>query len=162
MYGGFWLVGCLHTYYPSLQYFHPLEAEGYREVMRALRLIGRDCIKKRIAMIESGEQVPNDILTQILQMACEYTITFCVHTLKFVPMPSNNIHQHAIIMCLIQNWPGNSPKFSLCPFEYMEGSEYKCMSIWYKEGTRFSIPPPPKKKKKVTTIHNVHDIVCGS
>jgi hypothetical protein len=40
--------------------------------MRALRMIGRDCIKKRIEMVESGKQVPNDILTHILQMACEW------------------------------------------------------------------------------------------
>ena len=39
--------------------------------MRALRKIGRDCIKKRIEMVKSGEKVPNDILTQILQMASE-------------------------------------------------------------------------------------------
>ena len=48
---------------------HPFEAEDNREAMRALRKIGRDCIKKRIEMVKSGEQVPNDILTQILQMA---------------------------------------------------------------------------------------------
>ena len=39
--------------------------------MRALRKIGRDCIKKRIEMVKNGEQVPSDILTQILQMASE-------------------------------------------------------------------------------------------
>ena len=56
---------------PNSQYVHPFEVEGYREAMRALRKIGRDCIKKRIEMVKSGEQVPNDILTQILQMASE-------------------------------------------------------------------------------------------
>lgn len=58
-----------HIRYPWFQYLHPYEAEGYREVIRALRMIGRDCIKTRIQMVETGEQVPNDILTHILQMA---------------------------------------------------------------------------------------------
>ena len=31
-----------------LQFLHPLEAEGYRETVRAIRTIGRDCIQKRI------------------------------------------------------------------------------------------------------------------
>ena len=56
------------------QYLHPLEAEEYREVVRALRLVGEDCIKKRILMVESGELVPNDILTHILQITCEFVI----------------------------------------------------------------------------------------
>ena len=54
------------------QYFHPFEAAEYRKVARAVRAIGRDCINKRIQMIEIGEQVPNDILTHILQGACEH------------------------------------------------------------------------------------------
>eukprot|EP00731_Ephydatia_muelleri_P020160 Em0012g985a len=32
-----------------------------------MRRIGRDCIEKRIKAVTSGEEVPNDILTQILQ-----------------------------------------------------------------------------------------------
>ena len=51
-----------------LQYLHPLEAEGYRETVRAIRAIGRDCIQKRIRTIKSGEQPPNDILSHILQV----------------------------------------------------------------------------------------------
>ena len=51
-----------------LQFLHPLEAEGYRETVRAIRTIGRDCIQKRIRTIESGEQPPNDILSHILQV----------------------------------------------------------------------------------------------
>ena len=94
------LVVCVIYVLSFVQYFHPFEAEGYREVMRALRLIGRDCIKKRIAMIESGEQVPKDILTQILRMACEYAITFCVHSLKFIPLRSF-LCSSAYNMCLI-------------------------------------------------------------
>ncbi len=62
------MVNCL-----PLQYIHPLEAEAYRETVRAIRIIGRDCIKKRIAMVESGEEVPNDILTHILGLACKPT-----------------------------------------------------------------------------------------
>lgn len=49
-----------------MQYFHPLEAEGYRETVRALRVMGRDCISKRIKAIKEGQPVPNDILTHIL------------------------------------------------------------------------------------------------
>ncbi len=43
----------------------------YKQTAQALRMIGRDCIKKRIEMVESGAEVPNDILTHILQVACE-------------------------------------------------------------------------------------------
>ena len=49
-------------------YLHPLEAEGYRETVRAIRTIGRDCIQKRVRTIKSGEQPPNDILSHILQV----------------------------------------------------------------------------------------------
>ena len=62
----------MHTLTSYVKYVHPFEVEGYREVMRALRMIGKDCIKKRIRMIENSEQVPNDILTQILQLACKH------------------------------------------------------------------------------------------
>ena len=55
---------------------HPFKAEGYRETVRAIRIIGRDCIMKRIKMIESGAEVPNDILTHILQLACKL-IAYC-------------------------------------------------------------------------------------
>ncbi|XP_064388742.1 cholesterol 24-hydroxylase-like [Halichondria panicea] len=54
---------------PFFQYIHPFEAEAYRETVRAIRTIGRDCIKKRIAMVERGVEVPNDILTHILGLA---------------------------------------------------------------------------------------------
>ena len=39
--------------------------------MRAIRIIGRDCIIKRIKVIESGAEVPNDTLTHIVQVACK-------------------------------------------------------------------------------------------
>jgi len=51
-----------------LQFLHPLEAEGYRETVRAIRTIGRDCIQKRIRTIKSGEQPPHDILSHILKV----------------------------------------------------------------------------------------------
>eukprot|EP00731_Ephydatia_muelleri_P028768 Em0020g412a len=46
--------------------FHPHETKMYREAVDAMRTIGRDCIEKRIKAVTSGEEVPNDILTQIL------------------------------------------------------------------------------------------------
>eukprot|EP00731_Ephydatia_muelleri_P028730 Em0020g374a len=46
---------------------YPHETETYREAVTAMRRIGRDCIEKRIKAVTSGEEVPNDILTQILQ-----------------------------------------------------------------------------------------------
>lgn len=54
-----------------LKYLHPFEAAKYRQAARDIRAIGRDCIKRRIKMIENGEQVPNDILTHILQIPCK-------------------------------------------------------------------------------------------
>ena len=38
----------------------------YRESVDAMRKIGRDCIEKRIRAVTNGEEVPNDILTQML------------------------------------------------------------------------------------------------
>ncbi len=63
-----------------IQYLHPIEVKGYQETVRALRMIGRDCIMKRISAIEAGEQIPRDILSSILQVACEYIYTFYVYT----------------------------------------------------------------------------------
>ena len=45
--------------------------EGYREVVRALRAIGRDCIQRRIQALEGGQTVPRDVLTCILKTASE-------------------------------------------------------------------------------------------
>ena len=59
-----------------LQYLHPFKAAEYRETSRAIRAIGRDCIKKRIQLIKRGEQAPNDILTHILQGACKQPLNF--------------------------------------------------------------------------------------
>ncbi|KAL5473747.1 hypothetical protein EMCRGX_G028291 [Ephydatia muelleri] len=56
------------TTFPSLfPLLHPKETEMYHEAVGAMRRIGRDCIEKRIKAVTSGEEVPNDILTQILQ-----------------------------------------------------------------------------------------------
>ncbi|KAL5471218.1 hypothetical protein EMCRGX_G029311 [Ephydatia muelleri] len=38
-----------------------------------MRRIGRDCIEKRIKAVATGGEVPNDILTQILQISCTNT-----------------------------------------------------------------------------------------
>jgi len=63
-----------------LQYLHPLEAEGYRETVRAIRTIGRDCIQKRIRTIKSGEQPPHDILSHILKVVSKFGLeTFWQH-----------------------------------------------------------------------------------
>eukprot|EP00731_Ephydatia_muelleri_P028804 Em0020g448a len=48
---------------------YPKEIGMYREAVDAMRRIGRDCIEKRIKAVTSGEEVPNDILTQILQIS---------------------------------------------------------------------------------------------
>ena len=39
----------------------------YRESADAIRKIGRDCIEQRIKAVINGEEVPNDILTKMLQ-----------------------------------------------------------------------------------------------
>ena len=63
--------------------------EGYRETVRALRAIGRDCIQKRIKALKEGVEVPHDILTCILKtasksLACEtlYVAHICNDTLN--------------------------------------------------------------------------------
>ena len=63
--------------YEFMQYYHPFEAALYRRTSRSLRAIGRDCIKRRIQMIENGEKVPNDILTHILQLTCKSQGCMC-------------------------------------------------------------------------------------
>ena len=52
-----------------MQLFHPILTEGYRETVRAIRKIGQECIMKRYKAIENEEEVPNDILTQIIRVA---------------------------------------------------------------------------------------------
>ena len=53
----------------SLQFFHPYITEGYRESIRAMRKIGKNCIAQRFKAIANKEEVPNDILTQIIRVA---------------------------------------------------------------------------------------------
>ena len=48
---------------------HPYMTEGFREAARAIRLIGQDCILRRFKAIANEEEVPNDILTQIIKAA---------------------------------------------------------------------------------------------
>ena len=55
--------------YLIFQIFHPYLTEGYRETFRAIRKIGQECIEKRFKAIANEEEVPNDILTQIIRMA---------------------------------------------------------------------------------------------
>ena len=43
--------------------------EGYCETVRAIRQIGKDCIVRRIKAIDNNEEVPSDILTQIIRVA---------------------------------------------------------------------------------------------
>ena len=56
------------------QYLHPFEAAKYKNTIRNARAFGRKCIEERIQAIESSKQTPNDILTHILQMLCEFNI----------------------------------------------------------------------------------------
>ena len=53
------------------QYLHPYKTRSYRKAVQAIRKIGRECIQRRISAIENGEQVPNDILTQIIRVTSE-------------------------------------------------------------------------------------------
>ena len=50
----------------------------YHESVDAIRKMGRDCIEKRIKAVVSGEEVPNDILTQMLQ-GCGECWLLCCH-----------------------------------------------------------------------------------
>ena len=52
-----------------MQLIHPYMTEGYREAVRAIRQIGQDCILRRFKAITNEEEVPNDILTQIIKVA---------------------------------------------------------------------------------------------
>ena len=70
------------TSYFFVQFLHPCKAEGYREVSRTLRMIGREWIQKRIKAIENKEAVPNDILTRTLKLACKYTCNFVSTNLR--------------------------------------------------------------------------------
>ena len=53
----------------ALQFLHPLETRKYHKVVSTLRMIGRECISKRIKALDNGEEVPLDILSHILKVA---------------------------------------------------------------------------------------------
>ncbi len=48
-----------------------METREIQEAMCAVRKMGRDVIEARISAIEKGEETPNDVLNQILQLACK-------------------------------------------------------------------------------------------
>ena len=57
-----------------MQLYSPFEARSYQEAVKAMRAVGRDCIMKRLRAHKNGEEVQMDILSQILQLACELII----------------------------------------------------------------------------------------
>eukprot|EP00731_Ephydatia_muelleri_P008075 Em0004g413a len=60
----------LHNFpFQHFQFFHPFECEGYRNAVRTLRGVGKECILKRMKVLDDGGEVPNDILTFILKSA---------------------------------------------------------------------------------------------
>ncbi|KAL5463995.1 hypothetical protein EMCRGX_G032950 [Ephydatia muelleri] len=54
---------------PFFKFLHPFEVRNYREVARTLRVIGRNCIQKRIKALNDGKDVPHDILSYIIKAA---------------------------------------------------------------------------------------------
>ena len=70
---------CVFTILLLTQYTHPNETESYRETARAIRMIGKDCIERRIRATENGEKVPNDVLSRILERTSKRLITVAVH-----------------------------------------------------------------------------------
>lgn len=54
---------------------HPNKVKGYREVVRTLRMIGREWIQKRIDAMEKKERVPNDVLTRTIELASKFIAT---------------------------------------------------------------------------------------
>ena len=52
-----------------MQLIHPFEGMEYRKTIQELREIGKKCINGRIALLERGDILPNDILSHILQIA---------------------------------------------------------------------------------------------
>ena len=68
----FLMSSCIQYYdvmHACMQLIHPYMTEGYREAVRAIRQIGQDCILRRFKAITNEEEVPNDILTQIIKIA---------------------------------------------------------------------------------------------
>ena len=76
---------CSYCSFIFPQFMHPYQAEHYREVARALRVIGRNCIQSRVKALENGEEIPLDILSHILKMA-----SMCsVHVFPFIKNASH-------------------------------------------------------------------------
>ena len=63
---------------------HPIETESYRETARAIRIIRKDCIERRIRAIKTGEQVPNDILSHILERTSKKLVSVAYRMYMYV------------------------------------------------------------------------------
>ena len=63
----------------------------YHESVDAMRKIGQDCIERRIKAVISGDEVPNDILTQMLQ-GCGECWLLHVHVVSVTAMIALYIH----------------------------------------------------------------------
>ena len=77
----------------AFQYIHPFETRSYRETIRAMRTIGRECIKKRIRAFENKEQLPDDILTHILGVASMFAVTL-IHVCTYMCNTHTHPHTH--------------------------------------------------------------------
>ena len=74
------------NYVSLLQYLHPFQSREHAKSIRAIRKIGRNCIKKRIESLERGDTLPNDILTCMLRMARKCIIIIaCIIVLLSCP-----------------------------------------------------------------------------
>ena len=88
----------------SLQYIHPMESRVYQESIRVIRKIGRECILRRIAMLEKGEPVPNDILSHILSIARKCSRSIARRVTKFCLMSCSLSR----LLCSCNVWPLSS------------------------------------------------------
>ncbi len=94
-----------------MQYLHPFEAESYREAVRALRMIGRDAILRRVAALEKLETVPSDILSCILKVSSKAQTYICIkHTALLLSFGSIYYYMYFSHKNLTANW-------SLCSTE---------------------------------------------
>lgn len=60
-----------HAY---IQYYRPFKFRKYGDAIRKIRDIGHHCIKQRLKQLDNEEQVPLDILSQILKIVREYSL----------------------------------------------------------------------------------------
>lgn len=70
--------------------------EGYCEAARAVRVLGYKCIEKRIKAIHSGEEIPKDILSQILRI--KSTSAVCISYLPYILLASSLGNSQLIIV----------------------------------------------------------------